>query len=134
MNPDQLGIGWNDHTGGTYPLDEKLHPTYWTGETAVQFIRNYNPDKPLFLKVSFARPHSPYDPPQRYLDMYQHVAIPEPVTGDWDAAFADYPKSESAAFGDYGKEHAVDSRRHYYAAITFVDVRFGRQQIGRAHV
>ncbi len=126
LNPDQLGIGWNDHTGGTYPLDEKLHPTYWTGETAVQFIRNYNPDKPLFLKVSFARPHSPYDPPQRYLDMYQHVAIPEPVTGDWDAAFADYPKSESAAFGDYGKEHAVGSRRHYYAAITFVDDQIGR--------
>ena len=126
VNPDELGIGWNDHTGGVYPLDEKLHPTYWTGETAVEFIQNYKADKPLFLKVSFARPHSPYDPPQRYLEMYREAEIPVPAKGDWDDGFAGYPKSKDAAFGDYGVEHALDSRRHYYAAITFIDDQVGR--------
>lgn len=126
LNPDELGIGWNDHTGGTYPLDEKLHPTYWTGETAVEFIHHYKSDKPLFLKVSFARPHSPYDPPQRYLDLYKDAEIPEPAIGEWAEKFADYPKSKDAAFGDYGKEHALDSRRHYYAAISFIDDQVGR--------
>lgn len=125
LNPDELGIGWNDHAAGTYPLDEKLHPTYWTGQTAVDFIHNYKSDKPLFLKVSFARPHSPYDPPQRYLDMYRDVQVPEPVTGDWDVEFAKFPKSKDAAFGDYSTGHAVDSRRHYYAAITFIDDQIG---------
>lgn len=126
QNPDELGIGWNDHTGGTYPLDEKLHPTYWTGETAVEFIHHYKSDKPLFLKVSFARPHSPYDPPQRYLDMYKETKILEPAIGTWAKGFADSPKSPSAAFGDYGVDHAIDSRRHYYAAITFIDDQIGR--------
>lgn len=126
LNPDELGIGWNDHSGGTYPLDEKLHPTYWTGEMAVEFIRNYNLDQPLFLKVSFARPHSPYDPPQRYLDMYKDADIPVPVIGEWASRFAGYPKSKSAAFGDYGVDHALDSRRHYYASVTFVDDQVGR--------
>ena len=66
-NPDLTGIGWNAHGAGIYKLPEKLHPTAWTGQTACELIRNYNCDKPLFLKVSFARPHSPYDPPKRYL-------------------------------------------------------------------
>ena len=126
QDPDALGIGWNDHTGGTYPLDEHLHPTYWTGETAVEFIHHYKCDRPLFLKVSFARPHSPYDPPQRYLDLYREADIPAPAKGDWDAKFAGYPHSNSAAFGDYGDEHALDSRRHYYASITFIDDQVGR--------
>ncbi len=126
QNPDALGIGWNDHKGGVYPLDEKLHPTWWTGEMAVEFIHHYKSDKPLFLKVSFARPHSPYDPPQRYLDMYSEVKIPEPAIGEWSAGFADRPQTADAAFGDFGVEHAVESRRYYYAAITFIDDQIGR--------
>ena len=58
-NPDLTGIDWNAHGAGIYKLPEKLHPTAWTGQTACELIRNYNCDKPLFLKVSFARPHSP---------------------------------------------------------------------------
>lgn len=126
LNPDSLGIGWNDHTGGVYPLDEKLHPTYWTAQTAVEFIRNYQQEKPLFLKVSFARPHSPYDPPQRYLDLYRDSPLPAPVVGDWAVKFANAPQKADAAYGDYGEEHALDSRRHYYAAITFIDDQIGK--------
>ncbi len=55
--PDETGIGWNDHGAATYKLKESLHPTYWTGEMACQMIQNYdNGNQPLFLKVSFARP------------------------------------------------------------------------------
>ena len=82
-NPDLTGIGWNAHGAGIYKLPEKLHPTAWTGRTACGLIRNYNWGIPLFLKVSFARPHSPYDPPKRYLDMYKDADIPKPSVGDW---------------------------------------------------
>ena len=52
-NPDETGIGWNDHGAATYKLKESLHPTYWTGEMACQMIQNYdNGNQPLFLKVS----------------------------------------------------------------------------------
>ncbi len=120
-DPDKTGIGWNEHRAGVYQLDEKLHPTYWTGKTAVDFIQNYSQDKPLFLKVSFSRPHSPYDPPQRYLDKYKNVAIPKPAIGEWAEEFSNYENKADAAFGDYGVEHAVKSRRYYYANITFID-------------
>lgn len=128
-DPDLTGIGWNDHRAGTYKLDEKLHPTTWTGQKACELIRNYKNEKPLFLKVSFARPHSPYDPPQRYLDMYKNVEIPAPAIGDWcndlnellDPAKA----ATDAAFGNFGVDYAKESRRHYYANVTFIDDQVG---------
>ena len=128
-NPDKTGIGWNDHVAATYQLDERLHPTTWTGQTACEVIRNYNSDKPLFLKVSFARPHSPYDPPKRYLDMYDGVDIPKPDKGDWCGQYSELknPKdvSTDAAFGNFGDDYACNSRKHYYANITFVDDQIG---------
>lgn len=125
LNPDSTGIGWNDHRGGVYLLDEKLHPTTWTAEQSVNYIKNYNSSKPMMLKVSFARPHSPYDPPERYFDMYKDAPIEEPWLGEWAAQFADRQTTPDAAFGNFGTEHAINSRRHYYAAITFIDDKVG---------
>ena len=126
LDPDATGIGWNEHRAGTYLLAEDLHPTAWTGQRAVEFIDRYDSPSPLFLKVSFARPHSPYDPPARYLDMYADAKIPPPVTGAWAAEFARFPVTPDAPFGDFGVEHAVRSRRHYYASISFIDDQIGR--------
>lgn len=129
QNPDLTGIGWNAHGAGVYKLDEKLHPTTWTGQTACELIRNYESDKPLFLKVSFARPHSPYDPPQRYLDMYKDKDIPKPAIGDWCEEFSTLKTSGEVAadapFANLGDEYAIKSRRYYYANITFIDDQVG---------
>lgn len=125
-DPDKTGIGWNEHRSGIYKLDEKLHPTYWTGATAVELIENYEQDKPLFLKVSFARPHSPYDAPQRFLDKYEDVEIPGPVIGDWCQSFNITDAGASAAFGNFGIEHVIESKKHYYANITFIDEMIGK--------
>lgn len=129
VDPDKTGIGWNDHTAGVYQLDERLHPTAWTGEMACEVIRNYDSEKPLFLKVSFARPHSPYDPPKRYLDMYEGVDIPKPFQGDWCEDYAELKRVEDmpsdAAFANFGDEYACNSRKHYYANITFIDDQVG---------
>lgn len=126
LNPDETGVGWNAHQGKTYVMQERLHPTQWTGNEAIRFIQNYDLDKPLFLKISFARPHSPYDPPQRYADMYKGKKVIEPYIGDWCQPFADRPNTADAPFGDFGKEHAIESRQYYYGAITFIDDQIGR--------
>lgn len=126
LDPDATGIGWNEHRAGVYVLDENLHPTFWTGQTAVELIENYRLDKPLFLKVSFARPHSPYDPPQRFLDLYSQENMPAPFVGDWCGEFKDFPMTPNAAFGDFGVEHAKKSRRAYYGSISFIDEQVGK--------
>ena len=106
-------------------------PTYWTGEMACQMIQNYdNGNQPLFLKVSFARPHSPYDPPQRFLDMYKDAQVPDPVIGEWCGKYAKELDPEKAAkdapYGNFGNEYARHSKRYYYANITFIDEQIGR--------
>ena len=131
VNPDLTGIGWNDHGAAIYKLPEKLHPTYWTGEMACRFITNYdNPRQPLFLKISFARPHSPYDPPTRFVDMYKGKDVPPPAKGDWCGQYATLLDPETApkdaAYGNFGDEYAKHSKRYYYANITFVDEEIGK--------
>lgn len=129
-NPDLTGIGWNEHRAATYKLPENLHPTLWTGDMAVSTIEHYEGDQPLFLKISFARPHSPYDPPQRILDQYKSTEIPLPAAGEWSRTIGSQmtdPKVDlDAPFGDFGIDYVLNVRRHYYAAITLIDEQIGR--------
>lgn len=129
-NPNITGLGWNDHGAATYKLPEELHPTAWTGDLAVRTIEHFDQAEPLFLKISFARPHSPYDPPKRILDKYNGVEIPAPAMGEWSreigANVTDPVKFHEAAYGNFGVEYAKNTRKHYYAAITFIDEQVGR--------
>ena len=127
-NPDATGIGWNDYQSAVYVYPEAWHPTAWTGQTAVDWINRASESRPFFLKVSFARPHSPYDPPQRFMDMFQDEEMPAPVVGDWAARYADpgNPIPPAAWRGDLGLAQARKSRRGYYANIAFIDEQIGR--------
>ena len=128
LDPDATGIGWNDYASGVYRLPEKLHPTRWTGDRAVEFLEDYEDERPFYLKVSFARPHSPYDPPQRFWEMYEDADVPAAVIGDWAERNAmhgcdlrpDTPR------GDLGPVQPIRSRRGYYGAISFIDEQVGR--------
>jgi arylsulfatase A-like enzyme len=127
LDPDASGIGPNDHRSGVYPLPEELHPTHWTGQTAVRFIEEYRRPEPLFLKVSFARPHSPYDPPQRFWDMYRDKGMPAPHVGKWAVRYA--PRSSNRDdlwHGDLGAAQVRRSRHGYYGSVSFIDEQVGR--------
>lgn len=129
-NPDATGIGWNDHAAASYKLSEDLHPTVWTADVAVRTIQHYEGGKPLFLKISFARPHSPYDPPQRILDKYASIEMEAPAKGEWSKGIgAEITRPEDdkdAAFAQFSDEYAKNTKKHYYAAITFIDEQVGR--------
>jgi len=127
LNPDATGIGWNDYPAKAYVLPERLHPTHWMGETAVRFVKTYDRPEPFFLKVSFARPHSPYDPPERFMNMYADAALPKAAVGKWAER---YKERNSARFdiwhGDLGAEQVRSSRQGYYGSVSFVDEQIGR--------
>jgi len=126
-NPDATGIGWNDYTAKPYVLPERLHPTTWTGETAVRFLNSYDRSQPFFLKVSFARPHSPYDPPERFWKRYASASLPPARVGKWAAKYA--PRSwerDDIWHGDMGAEAVRRARTGYYGSITFIDEQIGR--------
>lgn len=127
IDPDATGLTFNDHRAWPYKLLEELHPTRWTGDTAVRFIETYQEPKPFFLKVSFARPHSPYDPPQRLWDQYGDAALPPARVGDWAKKYAARSDdSPNIWHGDVGADQVRASRRGYYASVTFIDEQIGR--------
>jgi len=128
MDPDVTGIGWNSHRAAPYGLPEHLHPTRWTGDEAVRFLESYDQPEPFLLKVSFARPHSPYDAPERFWNMYKDADLPERVLGDWCQRHAQLgkPPSDSLWQGDLGPEKPREARIGYYGNVTFIDEQVGR--------
>ncbi len=128
LDPDATGIGWNDHRARPYALPERLHPTRWTADEALKFLGDYDGQSPFLLKVSFARPHSPYDPPRRWWDRYEGVELPEATLGDWAERHAQRgkPHSNNLWQGDLGPEKVRRARRGYYANVSFVDEQIGR--------
>ena len=127
LNPDATGVGFNDYPAKAYVLPENLHPTYWTGQTAVNFLNGYNRPEPFFMKVSFARPHSPYDPPQRFMDQYKDADLPKAHVGKWAAKNQKRNSDKDDVWrGDLGEAQVRSSRQGYYASISFVDEQVGR--------
>lgn len=119
-------VDWNSWMARPSHLPEHLHPTYWTASEGIRFLRNRDPTKPFFLWLSFARPHSPYEPPQVYWDMYDRAEIPEPAVGDWAAEF-DHPVADvNAPFARRPRAQTRRARAGYYGSITFIDHQLGR--------
>lgn len=126
-DPDKTGLLWNDYRAAPYALPEELHPTHWIGETAVRFLRDYRRSEPFFLKVSFERPHSPYDPPLRLWKQYQDVDLPHAKVGKWAARYAPCSGADYEIWhGDLGAKQVRESRQGYYGSVTFVDEQIGR--------
>jgi arylsulfatase A-like enzyme len=151
-NPCKL-IGDAARNGGptgyyTFPLDEKYHVDEWVGRIGCRWLKDYNRKKPFFLHIGFVGPHDPFDPPQRFLDMYKGVDVPAPVASGTE--FEDRPPQyrrfmerfrnpadttggkKDGAYGanriDFFKMKEADFkdlRRHYYAKITMIDEQVG---------
>jgi arylsulfatase len=120
-------IEWNSWMARPSHLPEYLHPTYWTASEGVKFIEHRDPTKPFFLWLSFARPHSPYDPPQAYYDMYINKPnIPKPAIGDWTAPFDQRDDDVNAPYTHRSDEEIRRARAAYYGSITFIDHQIGR--------
>ncbi len=108
-----------------------MHPSYWTAQGAIDFLESFNEDRPWLLKVSFQRPHPPFDPPQRWYDYYSNINFPLPRVGKWaEERHGDNTGSleltSSATLGNFPEEEIRESRQSYYAAISFVDEQIGR--------
>ena len=129
---DGTGLGPTDHRTGIYPYEEELHPTPWTANQAIDFIKNQDGKTPYFLKVAFHRPHPPFDPPKRWLEFYEKRDIPTATVGEWAeekyGSFTKIPsegKQQNAPRGNYGDSIVRRSREGYLAAISFLDEQIG---------
>lgn len=47
-------------------------------ENALDWLKNREADKPFMVMLHHKAPHRPWDPPERYKDLYEDVSFPEP--------------------------------------------------------
>ena len=125
VDPMATGLEFNDYRGRPYVLQEYYHPTAYVGRAAVKFLETYNDTKPFFLKVSFHRPHSPYDPPYHWMSQYKPENMPDPfIGGNWDSRYAiNYTTTPPPDIwcGDIGLDTLRVSRQAYYGNVGFID-------------
>ncbi|MGL1894345.1 MAG: sulfatase-like hydrolase/transferase [Spirochaetaceae bacterium] len=126
------------HNCMVWEKGENLHSDVYTGNLAKEWINNWNQSKPLFMQIGFPGPHDPFDPPERYLKMYDGIEFPqrEFVDGELEdkppqqKAHQTYFRTSNNDQSQINTRDAKDEdiqkiRKHYSANITLIDDKIG---------
>ena len=110
------------------PLPAEDHLDSYTGRTAMEWLQNYNTDKPFYLQILFPGPHDPFDSPQEYRDMYKPEEMPIGIMEWPQNPVARYVRMVLRWSGLKGMTPAQKQtlRTYYYAKITLIDDYIGR--------
>lgn len=109
-------------------LPPQDHPTQWVGDRSVDFLRNCDAERPVFLFSSFIHPHPPYCPPAPWQKLYREDP-PAPFRPEREdlAAFSDLIGSRcSCERLMMSEQDILRSKNFYYACVSFVDYQIGR--------
>jgi arylsulfatase A-like enzyme len=126
--PVDHGVDWNSWMSRPFHAPEFLHPVNWTINESIRLLEKRDPTAPFFLKTSFSRPHSPYDPVPYYFDLYREKSLPAPCIGEW-AGMHDQPDeahSPNAWRGRRKDEEVRRARAGYYGLVNQIDQQIGR--------
>ncbi|MEE3258103.1 MAG: sulfatase-like hydrolase/transferase [Candidatus Latescibacterota bacterium] len=103
----------------TASLPPELHQTTWCADKAIEFMREER-EEPWLMSVNIFDPHSPFDPPQEYLDRYDPAALPDPLWSDKDPqAHERLGRVDGAASIDLGRAKEVLAA--YFAMIDLIE-------------
>ncbi|XP_077518456.1 iduronate 2-sulfatase [Amblyomma americanum] len=117
-------------------------------KTATKFLRNWSSRRangeaqtPFFLAVGFYKPHIPFRIPEEYLDLYPIEKIKLPPDHELPAnlppvawnPWVDIRIRHDASllnvsfpYGPLPVDFQKEIRRHYYAAVTYMDTQVGK--------
>ncbi len=114
------GMGNNTYYTRPWHLPENTHPTNWATKEMMKQIKRRDPDKPMFLYLSYQFPHPPLVPLSLYLDMYKDEEIDEPVYGGWIAKAPIFERLEQEE-GIYSHKEMIRAKKAFYAQCTHID-------------
>jgi arylsulfatase len=128
MNEYGHGVDANGWTAAPWHLEDRFHSTTWTMDVTFDQMEKADPTKPMFMWCSHLRPHSPYDPPQSFWDMYIDREMPEIPQGDW-CAHHDIPNPGLEITAWHGRLTENEYRRMragYMGLVSHIDFQIGR--------
>ena len=123
------------HVGDVKPWEEEpspvpfeFHLDHYIGDQAVQWINNYEDEKPFYLQVLFTGPHDPFDSCQEYRDMYKVDDMPLGIMDPPEDPIA--PNVQGVMNWSNLKGMTESQKKemtlYYYACITQIDEMVGR--------
>ncbi len=106
---------------------------YRTATRAIEYLERYK-DRPFFLAVGFAKPHSPPAAPKKFFDLYDPAKIrlppdfaPRPAAPPGFPEISIPRRNADLFIGREASEaEAKEMIRAYYASISFMDAQVGR--------
>jgi arylsulfatase A-like enzyme len=121
------GSDANGWLGRPWHLNERYHATNWTVAETLKQIRHRDPTRPFFVWCSHLRPHSPYDPPQFFWDMYANQELPAPAVGTWAERHADVQPGigRLAWKGKLTEKQTQRMLAGYMGCISHIDYQLG---------
>src|SRR5262245_53240965 len=113
--------------------DGESNGDYRTATRAIEYMERHK-DRPFFLAVGFAKPHSPPAAPKKFFDLYDPAKIRLPPDFATRPAappgFPDIsiPRHNADLFigRDASEAEAREMIRAYYASVSFMDAQVGR--------
>ncbi|MEQ9406461.1 MAG: sulfatase [Fuerstiella sp.] len=88
-------------------------------------------DQPFFLAVGFWKPHSPFNAPARYWDLYDRSRLSPPLNPEWPQnapriAWHNSREILGSKQRTLSAEAVMEIRHGYLAAISYFDAQVGR--------
>jgi arylsulfatase A-like enzyme len=96
-----------------FPAPEELSHSTFVAEETIAYIERHQ-GEPFYAIAGFFGPHSPVNPPQRFLDLYDPMTLPLPHMNAGD---------DQLGLGDEGWRRV---KAYYYALISHIDDQIGR--------
>lgn len=112
-------MGNNTYYTRPWHLDEESHETSWVTNQAMRQIARRDPERPLFLYVSYTYPHPPLVPLQVFLDKYRDIGLEKPISDDWKEEWVIKQFRDIAS--SYSTKEMDDARRAFMAQCTHID-------------
>lgn len=112
----------NHFRNGPTPLPLEATPDVYYTNQAVDWLRSYNGTKPFYMQVNLPGPHSPYDAPRSFWDMYDYKSLPLPMVMNPPGE----PVPPYVHCGSMTEEECRKERQMYYAKLTMIDECLGR--------
>lgn len=120
------------YVGRTSALPERDHRDGWVTEKCLEYVKNRNDERPLFLYLSFLKPHAGHNVPEGFEDHYNLDSTKYAVQPPWEKDNSPHAEGVNRRelyegfWKDATDQQWKEMTMRYYANCTWIDDMFGR--------